>query len=103
MYVCTRHDIFTSCSCKAYFEINRKPLQSDKYSGYISLFIGVKMKDKFPSQRPSCPKFSQQRNIKCLTEKGEKIAKRNSSVIYSFIHFIVLHVVQVLSSFNIHT
>ena len=61
MYVCTRHDIFTSCISKAYFEINRKPLQSGKYSGYISLFLVVKMKDKFPSQRPSCSKFSQQR------------------------------------------
>ena len=73
---CTRHDIFTSCSCKAYFEINRKPLQSDKYSGYISLFLGVKMKDKFPSQRPSCPKFSQQRNIKCLKERRKNCQKK---------------------------
>ena len=37
-----------------------------------------------------------------LERKEKKIAKRNSSVIYSFIHFIVLNVVQVLSTFNIH-
>ena len=39
----TRRDIFTSCSCYVYFEINRKPPQTDKYSGHISLFLGVKM------------------------------------------------------------
>ena len=33
------------------------------------------MKDKFPSQRPSCPKFSQQRNIKCLKERRKKLPK----------------------------
>ena len=31
----TRRDIFTSCSCYVYFEVNRKPPQSDKYSGHI--------------------------------------------------------------------
>ena len=40
--------------------MNRKRPQSDKYSVHISLFLGIKMKDKFPS---SSPKFSQQRNI----------------------------------------
>ena len=40
----TGSDIFM----RMFFEINRKPLQSDKYSGHISLFLGIKMKDKFP-------------------------------------------------------
>ena len=45
----TRRDIFKSCSSGVYFEITPKPLQSDNYSGHISLFLGVKMKDKFHS------------------------------------------------------
>ena len=39
----TRRDIFTSCSCLVYFKVNRKPVQSDKYSGHIFLFLGVKI------------------------------------------------------------
>jgi len=69
-----------------YFEVNpdQKPLQSDKFRGHISLFLGVKMKDKLPALHPSFFfKFSQQRNINSFLKK-EKIAKRNSSVIYNF-------------------
>ena len=35
-------------------------------------FLAYKMKDKFSSWRPFYPKFSQQQNIKCLTEKRTK-------------------------------
>ena len=101
MYVCTRHDIFTSCISKAYFEINRKPLQSGKYSGYISLFLGVKIKTSFLLNVLPVLNFHSNEH-QMLERKEKKIAKRNSSVIYSFIHFNVLNVVQVLSTFNIH-
>ena len=38
-----------------------------------------------------------------MKERRKKITKkRKSSVIYSIIHFIVLRVVQVLSTFTIH-
>ena len=60
------------------------------------------MKDKFPSWRPSILNFHSNETPNGWMKKGEKIAKRNSSVIYSFIHLIVLHVVQVLSTFTIH-
>ena len=42
------------------------------YVSHISLFLAVKMKGKFPSLRPFYRKFSQQRNIKCLTEERRK-------------------------------
>ena len=72
-----------------------KPLQSDKYMGHISLFLVVKMKDKFPSRRLFHPKFSQRRNIKCLTEERRKNCQKKQFG-YSFlcsmpeIHFIPL-------------
>ena len=40
--------------------------------GHISLFLVVRIKGKFPSWRPFYPKFSKQRNIKCLTEERTK-------------------------------
>ena len=68
-----------------------KPLQSDKYMGHISLFLVVKMKDKFPSRRLFYPKLLQWRNIKCLTEERRKnCQKKQFGYLYSFIHFFVL-------------
>ena len=64
-----------------------KPLQSDKYMGHISLFLVVKMKDKFPSRRLFHPKFSQRRNIKCLTEERRKNCQKKQ---FGLIHFFVL-------------
>ena len=59
--------------------------------GHISLFLVVKIKGKFPSWRPFYPKFSKQRNIKCLTEeRTKKLPKETVRCIYSFIHFFVL-------------
>ena len=62
-----------------------KPLQSDKYMGHISLFLVVKMKDKFPSRRLFHPKFSQRRNIKCLTGRKEKKLPKETVRFNSFL------------------
>ena len=45
----SRRDIFTSFSCQVYFDINRKPVHSDKFWDHISLFLSVEIKDKFPA------------------------------------------------------
>ena len=77
----TRHNIFSECMTEiqeksilvrvsARFELARvRVIGSRLYVSHISLSLAVKMKGKFPSWRPFYPKFSQQRNIKCLTEE----------------------------------
>ena len=49
----------------------------------ISIFLGIKAKDKFPTRHPSCLKLSQQWNIRA-SEKGETIAQRSRMVTYHF-------------------
>ena len=95
----TRRNIFSECMTEiqgksilvrvsARFELARvRVIGSRLYVSHISLFLAVKMKGKFPSWRPFYPKFSQQRNIKCLTEERRKNYQKKQ-----FVVFIVLFI-----------
>ena len=53
-----------------------------------TLFLAYKMKDKFSSWRFFYPKFSQQQNTKCLTEKRTKNCQNKQ---FSFFQFYSFH------------
>ena len=54
------------------FGNKQKTFTECKYSVHISLFLGIKIKDKFPF---SSPKFSRQRNINCMKERRKNLPK----------------------------
>ena len=51
----------------------QKTFTECKYGVHISLFLGIKIKDKFPL---SSPKFSRQRNINCMKERRNNLYQK---------------------------
>ena len=72
--------------------------------GHISVFLGVKIKDKFSAWRPSCLKFSQQSSTSMLNRKEKQLPKEAEWLFIVLIQFISLfyRLFKFTAPFSIH-